>query len=69
MFGIAVIFNDQCIHVCIRHAKLKTKEHHDVYTQCLNVSGLACVQHVHVALYMLISAPLTVSTLQSYLRP
>ena len=49
---------DLCVHVCVRHAKLKTKETHRVYIQHLNVLGLACLNCVHVA-FMLICAPLT----------
>lgn len=49
------------ISVCVRHYKLKSKEYHNVYMQCLylNVLGLACLQYVHVAVCMLISVSLT----------
>lgn len=37
VLGIAVNLYDQCVHVCVTHAKLQTKVHHDVYTQYVNV--------------------------------
>lgn len=57
MLDIAVILYDLCVHVYVRHAKVKTKEYQSVYKKYLNVLGLACLQYVAVC--MLISFLLT----------